>query len=81
MSFSKMVDFNPEENMQSLDDETKQLIKEAVKKTYSKFMPNSKSLEYLFEKFKELIEPNFEVSCGKCRTRVINFFHQRSKNW
>ena len=62
-------------------DETKQLIKEAVKKTYSKFMPNSKSLEYLFEKFKELIEPNFEVSCGKCRTRVINFFHQRSKNW
>ncbi len=81
MSFSKMVDFNPEENMQSLDDETKQLIKEAVKKTYSKFMPNSKSLEYLFEKFKELIEPNFKVSCGKCRTRVINFFHQRSKNW
>ena len=42
-----MVDFNPEENMKSLDDETKQLIKEAVKKTYSKFMPNSKSLEYL----------------------------------
>ena len=81
MSFRKMVDFNPEENMQSLDDETKQLIKEAVKKTYSKFMPNSKSLEYLFEKFKELIEHNFEVSCGKCRTRVINFFHQRSKNW
>ena len=27
-----MVDFNPEENMQSLDDETKQLIKEAIKK-------------------------------------------------
>jgi len=62
MSFSKMVDFNPEENMRSLDDQTKQLIKEAVRKTYSKFMPNSKSLEYLFEKFKELIEPNFEVS-------------------
>ena len=27
-----MVDFNPEENMRSLDDQTKQLIKEAVKK-------------------------------------------------
>ena len=81
MSNIKMVDFNPEENMQSLDDQTKQLIKEAVKKTYSKFMPNSKSLEYLYEKFKELIEPNFTMSCGKCRNRVINFFHQRSKSW
>lgn len=76
-----MVDFNPEENIKNLDQETKQLIKDAVNKTYSKLMPNSKSLDYLIQKFKELIEPNFQVSCGKCRQRVINFFHQRSKSW
>ena len=81
MSSRKMVNFNPEENIKNLDQETKQLIKDAVNKTYAKLIPNSKSLDYLIQKFKELIEPNFQVSCGKCHRRVINFFHQRSKSW
>jgi hypothetical protein len=76
-----MVDFNAEHNMQGLSDEEKQLIKDAVSKTLGKMFPNSKALDYLYSEFKRLIEPNFQVTCGKCKTRVINFFHQRSKNW
>ena len=56
-----MVNFNPEENIKNLDQETKQLIKDAVNKTYAKLIPNSNSLDYLIQKFKELIEPNFQV--------------------
>jgi hypothetical protein len=81
MPYKQMVDFNPEENLRNLSDEDKALIKDAVSKTYSKIFPNGKSLDYIYSQFKQLIEPNFEVKCGKCRTRVINFFHQRSKNW
>jgi hypothetical protein len=76
-----MVDFNPEENIRNLTEEEKELIKQAVKNTYGKMFPNGKSLDYLYSQFKNLIEPNFTVSCGKCKTRVINFFQQRSKNW
>jgi len=76
-----MVDFNPEENLRNLSDEDKELIKQAVDNTYGKMFPNGKSLDYLYNQFKILVEPNFKVTCGKCKTRVINFFHQRSKNW
>ena len=72
---------NAEENIRNLDEETKQLIKEAVSNTYGKMLPNGKSLDYLYSQFKQLIEPNFRERCSKCKKRVINFFHQRSKNW
>lgn len=76
-----MVDFNPEENLRNLTEEEKKLILEAVNNTYGKMFPNGKSLDYLYNQFKKLVEPNFQVKCGKCRKRVISFFHQRSLNW
>jgi len=69
------------ENLRNLDQETRELIKEAVSDTFGKMMPNGKSLKYLVELFKQNVEPNFSISCGKCRKRVINFWMQRLKNW
>jgi len=69
------------ENLRNLDKETRELIKEAVSNTFGKMIPNGKSLNYLVELFKQNVEPNFSISCGKCRKRVINFWMQRLKNW
>jgi len=69
------------ENLRNLDQETRDKIKEAVHNTFGKMIPNSTSLNYLIELFKQNVEPNFSISCGKCRKRVINFWMQRLKNW
>jgi len=69
------------ENLRNLDQETRDKIKEAVHNTFGKMIPNNTSLNYLIELFKQNVEPNFSISCGKCRKRVINFWMQRLKNW
>lgn len=74
-----MVDVN--ENLRNLDEETRENIKEAVSKTLGKMMPDSKSLDYLIELFKQNVEPNFSISCGKCKRRVITFWRQRLESW
>jgi len=69
------------ENLRNLDQETRDNIKEAVSNTFGKMIPNGKSLSYLVELFKQNVEPNFSISCGKCRKRVVTFWMQRLKNW
>ena len=76
-----MVDFDVNKNINSLNQTERLNIKEAIIKTHGKLLPCSKSLEYLKELFKENVEPNFEISCGRCKRRIINFWKQRLENW
>tara|TARA_Y100000385_G_scaffold55298_1_gene52852 strand:- start:1396 stop:1635 length:240 start_codon:yes stop_codon:yes gene_type:complete len=76
-----MVDFDINENLKNLDQETREKIKDSVNKTFGKMMPDTKSIDYLIDLFIKNIEPNFVPSCGKCRKRVINFWNQRLKSW
>ena len=76
-----MEEFNPNDNLRNLSQETRNEIREAVIKTYAKMMPDTKSLVFLIQLFIENIEPNFTISCGKCKKRVIRFWMQSLKNW
>jgi len=77
----KMVDFDINKNLENLDPLQRLDIKEAIIKTHGKMFPCSKSIEYLTQLFKENVEPNFKISCGRCKRRVINFWKQRLENW
>ena len=79
MPVKQMVDVS--ENLRNLDQETREKIKEAVLNTFGKMLPNTVSLNYLIELFIENVEPNFIVSCSRCKKRVVTFWMQRLKNW
>jgi hypothetical protein len=74
-----MFDIN--ENLRNLDQETRNKIKEAYLKCFGKMYPDALALDYLIELFQINIEPNFTISCSRCKKRVINFWGQRLKNW
>jgi hypothetical protein len=76
-----MVDFNINENLNNLDQDTRDQIEEAVGKTYRKLRPCGKSLDILYTQFIKNVEPNFSPKCGKCKKRVVNFWKQRLTNW
>ena len=46
-----------------------------------KMRPDSISLDYLFQMFKDNIDPKFDGKCGKCKKRVIGYWSQRLKSW
>lgn len=74
-----MFDINS--NLRNLDQDTRDQIKEDYLKTFGKMRPNSKSLDNLIQLFIQNVEPNFSISCGKCKKRVIGYWGQRLKNW
>jgi hypothetical protein len=41
-----MVDFDINENLKNLDQQTREKIKESVNKTFGKMMPDTKSIDY-----------------------------------
>ncbi len=76
-----MVDFDVNKNLENLDQEERESIKDAILKTHGKMFPDSVSMAYLTSMFKTNVEPNFKISCGRCKKRIINFWMQRLKNW
>lgn len=73
--------FNVNENLRNLSQETRDKIKEDYLNTFGKMMPNSKSLNNLVQLFIQNVEPNFIISCSKCKRRVIAYWGQRLKSW
>ena len=41
--------------------------------------PDSISLDYLFQMFKDNIDPKFDGKCGKCKKRVIRLLESEIK--
>lgn len=76
-----MVDFDVNENLNNITQEQRDNIKEAIKKVLGKMRPDSISLDYLFQMFKDNIDPKFDGKCGKCKKRVIGYWSQRLKSW
>jgi len=76
-----MVMFDVNNNIRNIDVETRVKIHEAVSSTYRRMMPNKNSLDFLVQLFIENVDPNFQISCNKCKTRVINFWKQRLEIW
>ena len=76
-----MVDFDVNENLNNITQEQRDNIKEAVNKVLGKMRPDSISLDYLFQMFKDNIDPKFDGRCGKCKKRVIGYWSQRLKSW
>ena len=76
-----MVDFDVNENLNNITQEQRDNIKEAVNKVLGKMRPDSISLDYLFQMFKDNIDPKFNGRCGKCKKRVIGYWSQRLKSW
>ena len=72
---------NAEQNLRNLTDEEKELILDAFKGVYGKYMPNSKKLDYLYEEFKRLVDPTFEPKCSRCKRRVIDFWKMKLESW
>ena len=72
---------NVAENIENIPTHTREKIKEAIGKTHAKFMPDSDSLEFLFELFRINVEPTFTGTCGKCKKRVVNYWRLRVENW
>jgi hypothetical protein len=70
-----------DEKLDSLTQEERQQILEAVLKTKGKMFPDGNSLIYLYDLFKQIVEPNFNGRCGKCRKRVVSYWYQRLENW
>jgi len=73
--------FNVNQNLRDLSEEDWFKIKEAVDKTHAKIIPDSISIKILVEFFIENVEPNFTVSCAKCKKRVINYWKRNASNW
>jgi len=76
-----MVDFDVNENLNNITQEQRDNIKEAINKVLGKMRPDSISLDYLFQMFKDNIDPKFDGRCGKCKKRVIGYWSQRLKSW
>lgn len=76
-----MVDFDVNENLNNITQEQRDNIKEAINKVLGKMRPDSISLDYLFQMFKDNIDPKFNGRCGKCKKRVIGYWSQRLKSW
>jgi hypothetical protein len=76
-----MVDFDVNENLNNITQEQRDNIKEAVNKVLGKMRPDSISLDYLFQMFKDNIDPKFNGRCGKCKKRVLGYWSQRLKSW
>jgi len=76
-----MVDFDVNENLNNITQEQRDNIKEAVNKVLGKMRPDSISLDYLFQMFKDNIDPKFDGRCGKCKKRVIGYWSQRLRSW
>lgn len=76
-----MVDFDVNENLNNITQEQRDNIKEAVNKVLGKMRPDSISLDYLFQMFKDNIDPKFDGRCGKCKKRVLGYWSQRLKSW
>ena len=76
-----MVDFDVNENLNNITQEQRDNIKEAVNKVLGKMRPDSISLDYLFQMFKDNIDPKFNGRCGKCKKRVLGYWSQRLRSW
>ena len=76
-----MVDFDVNENLNNITQEQRDNIKEAVNKVLGKMRPDSISLDYLFQMFKDNIDPKFDGRCGKCKKRVLGYWSQRLRSW
>lgn len=76
-----MVDFDVNENLNNITQEQRDNIKEAVSKVLGKMRPDSISLDYLFQMFKDNIDPKFNGRCGKCKKRVLGYWSQRLRSW
>ena len=73
--------FDVNQNLRNLDQETRNQIKEDYLATFGKMMPNTNSLNNLIELFIQNVEPNFSISCQKCKKRVVNYWGKRLKSW
>ena len=76
-----MLQFDVNENLKNLTEEERAEILKEFNKVFNKMLPDSKSLNYLYSLFTEIIDPTFTGKCSRCKRRILSYWQQRLKSW
>ena len=76
-----MLQFDVNKNLKNLTEEERAEILIAFNNVFNKMLPDSKSLNYLYSLFTEIIDPTFTGKCSRCKRRILSYWQQRLKSW
>ena len=76
-----MIKYFLNKNLKNLTEEERAEILIAFNNVFNKMLPDSKSLNYLYSLFTEIIDPTFTGKCSRCKRRILSYWQQRLKSW